>query len=78
MDSNKKVRARCEHNRIRGQCKECGCSYFCIHNRQKSYCKECSGASISNMVIRVKCKDCGGSSLCEHNKVKGTLYGMWW
>ena len=32
---------KCEHNRKKAQCKECGGSQICIHNRHKGICKKC-------------------------------------
>ena len=37
---------RCEHGRVRSQCKECGGASICEHGRVRSTCKECGGASI--------------------------------
>ena len=37
---------KCEHNRQRSQCKECGGASICQHARRRSECKECGGASI--------------------------------
>ena len=37
---------KCEHNRQRNQCKECGGASICQHNRRRSRCKECGGSSI--------------------------------
>ena len=59
---------KCEHNRIKSQCKECGGSQICEHNRQKSKCKECGGASFcEHNRIKSQCKECGGNQICEHN-----------
>ena len=41
-----KDKNKCEHNRQKSRCKECGGSQICEHNRQKSACKECVGGSI--------------------------------
>ena len=40
------TRLKCEHNRERSKCKECGGASICEHQREKSQCKECGGASI--------------------------------
>ena len=37
---------KCEHNRRRTDCKECGGSAFCEHNKIKQHCIECEGSSI--------------------------------
>ena len=60
---------RCEHNRVRYYCKDCGGGSFCEHNRQRNTCRDCGGSSIcEHNKQRNICKDCGGSSICEHNK----------
>ena len=62
---------KCEHNRRKSSCKECGGSDICEHNKRKSVCKECGGASICEHKKRKsRCKECGGSEICEHNKTK--------
>ena len=37
---------RCEHDKIKSQCKECGGRSICIHKRYKPTCIECEGKSI--------------------------------
>jgi hypothetical protein len=32
---------RCEHNRRRSQCKDCGGASICEHMRQRNRCKDC-------------------------------------
>jgi len=62
---------KCEHNKRKSRCKECGGSELCDHNKLKYQCKECGGSRICEHNKRkAYCKDCGGSSLCEHNKRK--------
>jgi len=69
MSKKSREKCKCEHDRQRSQCKECGGASFCEHNRQRSRCKECGGASIcEHDRQRPHCKICGGSSLCEHNR----------
>ena len=54
-ESNKK----CEHNRRKIECKECGGSQICEHNRIKSNCRYCGGSQIcEHDRRRVECKDC--------------------
>jgi hypothetical protein len=66
-------RNKCEHNRIKSTCKECGGSQICEHNRRKSTCKECGGGSIcEHKREKSTCKECGGSQICEHNRIKST------
>jgi len=72
-DKQKKSREKnkCEHNRERSQCKECGGASICEHDKQKSKCKECGGSDICKHDRRKsRCKECGGSSICEHNRRK--------
>ena len=68
---NNKEKNKCEHNRIKSQCKDCrGCS-ICEHNRLKSQCKECGGSRIcEHNRLKSQCKECGGSQICEHNRRK--------
>ena len=52
-----KQSTRCEHNRQKSQCKECGSRSICPHNRIKNTCKECHGTSICpHERIRSQCK----------------------
>ena len=60
---------KCEHNRIRSQCKDCGGASFCEHGKRKTQCIECGGSQIcEHNRIRSTCKDCGGSLFCEHGE----------
>ena len=60
---------KCQHNRKRNICKECGGIGICEHNRQRSNCKDCGGSQIcEHNRRRSKCKECGGSQICEHNR----------
>jgi len=62
---------RCQHNRLRSQCKDCGGSQICEHRRQKSLCKECGGTSVCpHQRIRSQCKECGGASICPHQRIR--------
>ena len=62
---------KCEHNRLKSQCKDCCGSQICEHNREKSRCKDCGGSQIcEHNRIKSRCKDCGGSQICEHNRRK--------
>ncbi|MBT4942109.1 MAG: hypothetical protein HON29_03640, partial [Candidatus Magasanikbacteria bacterium] len=64
---------KCEHNRRRIQCKECGGSEICEHQKRRSKCKDCGGSSIcEHNRQRSRCKDCGGSEICEHQKRRST------
>jgi len=62
---------KCEHNRIRSQCKDCGGGAICEHNRIRSQCKDCGGSAIcEHNRIKSRCKDCGGGGICEHNRIR--------
>jgi len=64
-------KTKCEHNRQKSHCKECGGVSICIHNRLKSHCKECGGVGICIHNRRKDiCKDCGGVGICIHNREK--------
>ena len=63
--------SKCEHNRQKPQCKDCGGNQICEHNRRKSQCKDCGGSEICVHNRRKSyCKDCDGSQICEHNRDK--------
>ena len=54
-----RVRRKCEHNRQRNKCKDCGGAGICQHNRIRSQCLDCGGASIcAHRRQRSACKDC--------------------
>lgn len=60
---------KCEHNKQRNLCRECGGSSICEHNKQRNYCRECGGSSFcEHNKQRAQCRACNGSSFCEHNK----------
>jgi predicted GIY-YIG superfamily endonuclease len=62
---------KCEHNRERSKCKQCGGGQICEHNRIRSTCKQCGGSSIcEHNRERSICKQCGGGSICEHNRIR--------
>lgn len=63
--------SKCEHNRRKDRCKECGGSAICEHNRRRNTCKECGGSQIcEHNRLKNSCKECGGASICEHNKLR--------
>lgn len=70
LNSNIPTRPKkCEHDRERYTCKDCGGSSICEHNRRRSACKDCGGGSIcGHGRQRSACKDCGGVSICEHDR----------
>lgn len=61
-------RRKCEHNRPKNRCKDCGTGR-CEHGRQKSICKDCGTGYCEHGNRKTKCKDCG-TGLCEHNRPK--------
>jgi hypothetical protein len=66
-----KGKYKCEHNKQKSSCKECGGSQICEHNKQKSQCKECGGSRIcEHNKQKSSCKECGGSQICEHDRIK--------
>ena len=71
IDLKKKNDNKCEHNRQKSQCKDCGSSNICEHNRIKSQCKDCGGSNIcEHNKQKSICRECGGSQICKHNKLK--------
>ena len=61
--------SKCEHNRRKDRCKDCGGSQICEHGKRKERCKECGGSEIcEHNRRRSECKECGGSQFCEHNR----------
>jgi len=66
-------KSRCEHNRNKTRCKDCGGGSICEHNRIRSVCKDCGGGGIcEHNREKSYCKDCGGGSICGHNIQKRT------
>ena len=62
---------KCEYNRQKSRCKECGGSEICEHNRVRGRCKDCGGASFcEHNRRRNTCKDCGGGCICQHHKIR--------
>jgi hypothetical protein len=62
---------KCEHNKRKSRCKDCGGSLICPHNRIKSACKDCGGSQICpHNRQKSACKECGGSQICKHNRIK--------
>jgi hypothetical protein len=60
---------KCEHNKDKYNCKECGGKGICEHSKQKYHCKECNGKAFCEHDKRKdRCKECNGKSLCEHDK----------
>lgn len=60
---------KCEHNKQKYGCKDCGGSAICEHNKRRARCKDCRGGSIcEHNKCKYQCKDCGGGGFCEHNR----------
>jgi len=65
----KRHKLKCEHNRERSKCIECGGVSICEHQRVKTQCVECHGGSVClHQRIRSKCIECGGGSICLHKR----------
>jgi hypothetical protein len=63
--------SKCDHNKLKKYCSECGGSCLCIHNLRKYRCKECNGSELcQHNKSKYRCKECGGSDICKHNKLK--------
>ena len=68
-----RMKLKCEHQRERSKCKECGGGSICEHQRIRSQCKECGGGSIcEHQRQRSQCKECGGSEICEHQRQRSS------
>ena len=62
---------KCEHDRIRNRCVDCGGSQICQHDRIRNQCIECGGSQIcQHDRIRSRCVDCGGSQICQHDRIR--------
>ena len=58
-DKISREKNKCEHGRIKYQCKECGGTSICKHRRVKSTCKECNGSQICEHGRNIsQCKEC--------------------
>ena len=60
MKNQSRIKNKCEHNRLRNHCKECGGSSICEHNRQRNNCKECNNPipiTIKKMIRSSKVSD---------------------
>jgi hypothetical protein len=69
VGSGRKPVAKCEHGRLKPQCKDSGGSGICSHGRRKTSCRECKGVAIcSHRRLRVHCKECKGKAICSHGR----------
>ena len=65
---------KCEHNKIRSHCKECGGSQICEHNKRRNRCKECGGSQIcEHNKERSHCKECS-PMICLVSLQRGNIY----
>ena len=54
----KRCRYKCEHNKERSRCRDCGGNEFCIHNKLKQQCRDCGGnAYCIHNKIKSYCRD---------------------
>jgi hypothetical protein len=75
LERNKELfnKNKCEHNKAKSICKDCGGIQICKHNKLKAQCKECGSSQIcEHNRLRSRCKDCKGGSICIHNNTKST------
>ena len=57
---------KCEHDRQKSRCKDCGGGSICEHGREKYNCKECGGSRFCEHGRQKSyCKKCGGTQLCK-------------
>jgi hypothetical protein len=76
MAFNPLSKLKCQHDKIKNDCKKCHGKNRCPHNRIKSSCKDCGGIDIcSHNRIKKQCKECKEeenekvkSVICEHDK----------
>lgn len=62
---------KCEHNKRKSRCKECGGSELCEHNNQKYQCKKCGGSQICEHNIQKSgCKRCKGHIQLDTHHIK--------
>lgn len=64
-----KVSGRCEHDKIKKNCAECGGCNVCEHGILKYTCKQCQGTGIcEHGRQKANCATCRtGSAFCEHD-----------
>lgn len=70
-EKKKYKRKKCEHNKQKYACWECGGKGICEHLKRKDICATCGGKGIcEHRKIKYDCIDCGGNRICEHRKRK--------
>jgi len=63
--------SKCEHDKQKTHCKDCGGSSICKHSKQKTQCKECGGSAFcKHGKYKTVCKKCDGASICQHGREK--------
>jgi hypothetical protein len=69
-DKAKKTREKnkCEHNRQKSHCKECGGASICKHNRRRNQCKICDPNGHLMMIVRSRTR-----KILKHNKSKQSI-----
>jgi hypothetical protein len=67
-----KVNTRCEHDKVKSLCRDCGGGSLCKHDRPRSKCIECGTgkAFCKHGRPKARCKECHGSDYCIHGKRK--------
>ena len=67
----KMCKYKCEHNKEKSRCRDCGGSAFCEHGKFKQQCRDCGGSRFCiHNKRKSRCRDCGGNEFCIHNKLK--------
>ena len=59
---------KCEHNKQKSRCKDCGGASICEHNKQKSRCKDCNFKLYLVQLQRNQINRCFKSSTLDKNK----------
>lgn len=61
---------RCEHDKIKQYCEDCGGVSLCSHGKQKRKCIECGELKhlCEHKKVKHLCSKCEGTGLCEHKK----------
>jgi hypothetical protein len=71
-DTNRKTyHSKCQHNKEKRYCAECGGNGLCPCGKAKYNCVKCGGSAICPHKVRKRvCVECNGSSICPHKKLK--------
>jgi hypothetical protein len=62
-------RAKCEHGRPKGKCKDCGTLSVCAHGKNKSQCRDCGTGHCTHGRQKSQCRLCG-TGHCTHGRRK--------